>query len=225
VKFQQIRPTTMIWIGLCVAILLQGCALPAYLPGQQAIGNLRVVGENVRVNQRPAIDGETIQHDDNVTTGAKSSAYIQCYTCGIIQLDKYTDPRFSHLWQHFNPNIVIDSLKTGQVYVETNKTCQLTVKPEQPVKSVLEASDIKYNVKVDQDETIITVLKGAVRLTEPSNLTITESQQVIITKDGVKSVRNLSQPEQEEVTRWRNNFPQPEALTRSGSKRVCDCAD
>lgn len=224
-KFFQFRLINKVWFSLWLALLLQGCVLPAYLPGQKAIGNLRVIGENVQVNNKPAIDGETIMDSDNLTTGAKSSAYINCYDCGKIQLNENTDPRFTHLWQNFNPNFVIDTLKTGQIYVEMNKSCQLTLKPEQPIKSVLEADDIKYNVKVDQSQTVITVLKGEVRLSEPSHLLITEHQQIIITKDGVKKIRKLSEPELREVTKWREQFPPPGPLVRTGTRRVCDCAD
>jgi len=64
---------------------------PAHHAGQNSLGTLRITGDHVQVNKRPTIDGETIQHDDNVTTGAKSSAFIHCYTCSIIQLEENTD--------------------------------------------------------------------------------------------------------------------------------------
>lgn len=211
------------YIGL--PFFLQGCALPAYLPGQQAIGNLRIVGDHVRVNNRPAIDGETIQHDDEITTGAKSSAFVECYTCGLIQLDENTDPRFSHLWQGFNPNFVIDTLRIGQIFVDFKKSCTLNIKPQEPVESSLKGEDIQYNIKVDPIQTIITVLKGVLGLTKPSNMIITENQQIIITKDGVKSIRNLSKPEIVQVTQWRNNFPHPGPLVRAGSRKVCECVE
>jgi hypothetical protein len=75
---------------LLIVSLLEGCTSLAYLPGQQTIGTLRVIGPNVRVNEAPAIDGQTITNGDHVTTGAASSGYIYFLSGGFIQLDENT---------------------------------------------------------------------------------------------------------------------------------------
>jgi hypothetical protein len=43
-----------------IVSLLEGCTSLAYLPGQQTIGTLRIIGPNVQVNAAPAIDSQTI---------------------------------------------------------------------------------------------------------------------------------------------------------------------
>jgi hypothetical protein len=220
------RQFNIVFASLLLACLFQGCAFLPYIPGQQAIANLRVVGSKVQVNNYPAIDGKTVMLSDDITAGDNSSALIEYVPCdGGVQLDEHTDPRFAHVWKDFNLNIVIDSVKTGQISVEMNKACHLTMKLERPIKTVLDSDDVKYNIKAEQNQTIITVQEGTVKLSQPSHLSITEGQQVIITKDGVKSIRKLSAQELREVTKWRDRFPIPGALVRSGSRSVCECVD
>jgi len=107
---------------MLVVSLLEGCASLAYLPGQQTIGRLRIIGPNVRVNDASAIDGQTITSGDHVTTGAASSAYINFLSGGFIQLDENTDPGFNLVWEKTQCIFLILNHRKGQAFQHTTSS-------------------------------------------------------------------------------------------------------
>jgi hypothetical protein len=69
----------------------------------------------------------------------------------------------------------------------------------------------------------MTVLEGTMKLVSPQQMSQQQGQQMIVTKSGVQSVRQLTEQELRKVTRWRDRFPPPGA--GGGSGRCGECAD
>jgi hypothetical protein len=90
-KFIQFQPFTTISFGLWLLCLLESCALFTNQPEQNPQSTLLVIGDQVQVNKRPAVNGQILKPNDENTTGPNSSAYIQCYKCYLIQIDETTD--------------------------------------------------------------------------------------------------------------------------------------
>jgi hypothetical protein len=67
----------------------------------------------------------------------------------------------------------------------------------------------RYNLKVDDQESVFTLLEGEMTLTRPTYLELKPGQQIRVSAAGVEEVRSLSGAELEEVTRWRSQFPPP----------------
>jgi len=208
---------------LLIVSLLEGCATLAYLPGQQTIGTLRIIGPNVQVNAAPAIDGQTITNGDHITTGAASSAYIYFLSGGFIQLDENTDPGFKLVWEKTQCIFLILKHRTGQAYQQTTSDDCSSVY-ETPFGKWIR-NDTQFNVQVNQQETVMTVLEGTMKLVSPQQMSQQQGQQMIVTKSGVQSVRQLTGKELREVTQWRDRFPPPSAGGGSGSSRCGECAD
>jgi hypothetical protein len=208
---------------LLIVSLLEGCASLAYLPGQQTIGTLRIIGPNVWVNETPAIDGQTITNGDHVTTGAASSAYINFLSGGFIQLDENTDPGFKLVWEKTQCIFLILKHRTGQAYQQTT-TDDCPSVYETPFGKWIR-NDTQFNVQVNQQQTVMTVLEGTMKLVSPQQMSQQQGQQMIVTKSGVHSVKQLTGKELREVTRWRDRFPPPGAGGGSGSSRCGECAD
>lgn len=204
-----------------VAYLLGGCASLAYLPGQQTIGRLRAIGPNVRINDTPAYDGQIITSGDQVATGAGSSAYIYFLSGGFMQLDENTDPGFKLVWEKTNCIFHILNHKNGQAYQQT-KSDECRALYSTPFAKWLK-THTKFNVLVNQNQTVMTVLEGEMELISPQHIIQEQGQQMIVTKAGVQTVRKLSGQELRQVTRWRDRFPPPDASGSSG--RCGECAD
>jgi hypothetical protein len=212
------RLKSFIVLLLSVA-LLDGCVSLAYLPGQQTIGKLRIIGENVQVNQKSAIDGQTITSGDHVTTGADSSAYIYYLSGGFVQLDENTDPGWDLVFHFTDCVIRIYDFKHGQLFQKTSpKDCPSFIKTDQ---AELKRNDTELNVLATPQQTVITILEGTTELVSPKHMQQQQGQQMVVTKAGVQSVRQLSNQELMEVTRWRERFPLPPI----GSGRCGECAD
>lgn len=208
---------------LLVVFLLEGCASLAYLPGQKTIGTLRIIGPNVRVNEAPAIDGQTITSGDRLTTGAASSAYLYFLSGGFIQLDENTDPGFKLVWEKTQCIFLILNHRTGQAYQQTTSDdCPSLY--ETPFGKWFR-NHTQFNVLVNQQQTVMTVLEGKMELVSPQQMNLELGQQMIVTKSGVQSVRKLSEQELRDMTRWRDRFFPPGAAGGGGSGRCGECAD
>lgn len=210
---------------LLVISVLEGCASLAYLPGQQTIGTLRIIGPNVRVNEVPAIDGQTITSGDYLTTGAASSAYLYFLSGGFIQLDENTDPGFKLVWEKTQCifNILKHGSGLGQVYGKTTSDdCPSFY--ETPFGKFFR-NHTQFNVLVNKQQTVMTVLEGKMELVSPQQISLEQGQQMIVTKSGVQSVRNLSAQELREVTRWRDRFFPPAKQSGSGAGKAYRCCD
>ena len=192
----------------------------AYLPGQQTIGRLRIIGLNVKVNGAPALDGQTVTSGDFVTTGADSSAYIHFLSGGFIHLDENTDPGFKLVWDKTQCIFEMFKFNQGQASQQTTSDdCQSFL--ETPVGKFFR-EDTQFNVLVNQQKTIMTVLEGRMMLVSPQQMVLEEGQQMIVTKSGVEGIRRLSKKELLEVTKWRDRFPPPSG---SGVGEVGQCVD
>lgn len=208
---------------LLAVSLLQGCASMAYLPGQRTVGTLRTLGPTVRVNGAPAIDGQTITSGDFVTTGAGSSAYINFLSGGFIQLDENTDPGFKLVWEKTQCIFHILKHKEGQAYQKTTSD-DCPSFHETPFGKFFR-KDTQFNVRVNSQQTVMTVLEGTMELVSPQQMSLDQGQQMIVTKSGVQSVRKLSPKELREVTRWRDRFPASDADGGGGGRQAGACAD
>lgn len=208
---------------LLVVSLLEGCASLAYLPGQQTIGTLRVIGPEVRVNGLPANDGQTLTSGDYISTGAASSAYLYFLSGGFIQLDENTDPGFKLVWDKTQCIFLNWKYRNGQAYQKTTANdCQSFL--ETPVGKFFR-KDTQFNVLVNTKQTVMTVLEGKMDLISPQQMSLEQGQQMIVTTSGVQSVKKLSEQELREVTRWRDHFSLPDAGGGGGTRQAGECTD
>ncbi len=205
-----------------VASVLTGCANLAYLPGQKAIGTLRLYGQNVKVNHLPAINGQTIVSDDHISTGPDSSAALYFLSGGFIQFDENTDPGFKLVWEQTSCIFIVFKHLVGQVYEETSPQC--STKYQAP-HGTWKNHGTKFNIQVNQFKSEMTVLDGAMELITPKQLLQGQGEQMVVTAAGVQSVRKLSVEGQKEVTKWRDRFPAPDEWQGAGSRGACQCAD
>ncbi len=192
-----------------VIFLLQACYSAAYLPGQQTVGRLRTVGPNVYVNEKPARDGQTLTVGDHLRTGPSSSAYVYPLSGGLVQLDENTDPFFNITWDGTKCGILILGIRVGQAYHESGHQCGTVARTEHAEFSQAPRQFDVFNLKVNARESVLTLLDGKLALSKPTFLELKPRQQIRVSAAGVEEVRSLSDPELDEVVRWRNQFPPP----------------
>lgn len=211
-----------------IVFALQACQSLAYLPGQQTMGRLRTIGPNVYVNDKPARDGQMLTVRDHVRTGGSSSAYIHYLGGGFVQLDEHTDPIFDLAWDGTECGILILGIRIGQAYQEAGHQCRSEVKSSHASWIQPERQFNIFNIKVDDRKTVFTLLDGKIELSKPTSLQMQSRQQITVSASGVEQVRMLSDPELEEVTRWRKKFPTctPDAcFAVGGAAAAGQCTD
>jgi hypothetical protein len=198
------------WLGLLALVfLLDAFGALAYLPGQQTVGRLRTIGPNVSVDGEPARDGQMITVGDRLQTGADSSAYVFFLSGGFVQLDENTDPFFRIVWDGTECGILILGIRVGQAYHEAGHQCRTVARTThgewtQPPRQVN-----LFNLKVNDQESVFTLLDGKMSLSKPTDVPLKPGQQIRVSAAGVEDIKSLSDLAQEEVTRWRKRFPPP----------------
>lgn len=226
-----IRNSAAGWIALTILLLLQACASVAYLPGQQTIGRLRTIGANVYLNEKPARDGAMVTARDRVRTGPDSSAYVYFLAGGFVQYDENTDPMFDIVWDGTECGILILGIRIGQAYHEAGHQCRTRVTSKHGEWAQPQRQFDVFNIKVDNEKTVFTLLDGRIDLSKPKPLAMQPRQQVVVTSAGVEDVKTLSERELQDVTRWRNRFPAPcssdgtDCAPPSGPAAAGQCTD
>jgi hypothetical protein len=169
------------------------------MPGTEGfIGNLHVDGANAFLNQKRAYHGMKIYSGDNVTVGAATRVRVMFPDGGFIELDENTDPDFRK-WFEAGKCIVKIFFKSGRTYGETGHECEIIVNTTH-----LDAfSKTKFNMEIRPQQTILTVIEGRMTLERPERRPIEQSYQVVVSDQGVQSVRLLSSEELRSVTGWR----------------------
>lgn len=191
------------WLAIT---LLEGCASLGYLPGQQTIGRLRLIGPNVFVNGKPARDGQLVNGGDRLHTGVDSSAYMYFLSGGFLQFDQATDPVIEIVWRGTSCEVQVDGMRQGQAYEESNPQCRTVVNT--PHGAATHDGSV-FNIKVDRQQTVLTALDGKMILLRPKPVELQKGQQLSVSPAGIGPIRILSEQELREVTRWRDRFPAP----------------
>ncbi len=194
---------------LCVALLLQACTSVAYIQGQKTVGRLRTIGPAVLVNDQPARDGQTIEVKDRLRTGPGSSAYVHFLGSGFVHLDESTDPYFELRLRGIECAILTLGLQKGQIYHEAGHQCVTTVQSRHGEWTQPARQFNVFNLKVDPDRSVLTLLDGKLSLSRPSYVELQPREQITVTAAGVVERRTLSPRQLDEVTRWRRRFPPP----------------
>lgn len=226
-----IRNSAAGWIALTILLLLQACASVAYLPGQQTIARLRTIGANVYLNEKPARDGAMVTARDRVRTGPDSSAYVYFLAGGFVQYDENTDPMFDIVWDGTECGILILGIRVGQAYHEAGHECRTRVTSKHGEWAQPQRQFDIFNIKVDSEKTVFTLLDGRIDLSKPKSLAMQPRQQVVVTSAGVEDVKALSERDLQDVTRWRNRFPAPcssdgtDCAATSGPTAAGQCTD
>ena len=186
------------WTFSCL-IFQWGCApIAPYSTPEGFIGNLHVDGANAFLNQKRAYHRMKIYSGDNVTVGAATRVRVMFPDGGFIELDENTDPDFRK-WFEAGKCIVKIFFKSGRTYGETGHECEIIVNTTH-----LEAfSKTKFNMEITPQQTILTVIEGRMMLERPERRPIEQSYQVVVSDQGVQSVRPLSSEELRSVTGWR----------------------
>ncbi len=199
VPFWRFRCSCILIIGLA-AIFFSGCASqntypPPQPPPPEVIGHIEATGPNVQYNHRPTRGGHTVRSGDNVSTGANSRATIRLTGGGVVTLDEETDPEFiKEAW------CILVKILEGQVHTEGPGICFETPHARGMINS-------EVNIKVTNQESIITVLKGSVNIKQPFRLRLNPFNQVRVVKGRIDPIRSLSKSELRSVFRWIRILP------------------
>ncbi|MEA1934667.1 MAG: hypothetical protein U9N60_09620, partial [Thermodesulfobacteriota bacterium] len=190
-----------LWWTFSCLIFQWGCVRIAPYPTPETkgfIGNLHVDGVNAFLNQKRAYHRMKIYSGDNVTVGAATRVRVMFPDGGFIELDENTDPDFRK-WFEAGKCIIKIFFKFGRTYGETGHECDIIVNTD-----YLDAvSKTKFNMEITPQQTILTVIEGRMMLERPERRPIEQSYQVVVSDQGVKSVRPLSSEELRSVTGWR----------------------
>lgn len=192
--------------------LLFGCAAGPGGPADQGPSECRLIGELFALGQgKVYLNGRRIErrtrvcHGDRITTGADSGAWLAFAGGGHIHFDERTDPIFRLLRE-----LVIEVLdiNRGQVQAEPPPGGQLVARYRD---GTFETEGTGFNLKVESDRSLLTVLEGRVRLLQPPAGVVEASEQVGLRRGELLYRRALSFDELQEVIRWRERFPPPES--------------
>jgi hypothetical protein len=152
---------------------------------------LLVAGPAVMVNGRPAINGMTIGRGDHVTTGPASSARLDFYSGGSVQLDANTDPEF------FGALIRI---VTGQMYSAGEET---TVDVSDGVSLFAQSA---FNLRVGSGNDVLTVVSGHVSVVGGQEAAVPGGTQAVIAGGRIVARRVVSPAELGQITAWRHQY-------------------
>ncbi len=190
--------------------LLFGCAAGPGGPADQGPSECRLIGELFALGQgKVYLNGQRIDrrtrvcHGDRITTGGDSGAWLAFDGGGHIHFDERTDPIFRLLRE-----LVIEVLdiNRGQVQAEPPPGGQLVTRYRD---GTFETEGTAFNLKVESDRSLLTVLEGRVRLFQPPAGLIKTDEQVGLRRGELLYRRALSSDELQEVIRWRERFPPP----------------
>jgi beta-lactam-binding protein with PASTA domain len=174
------------WLAVLAGFILVACVPPRpTTPSGAEIGELRVAGDNVFLNGRRASGGETIVTGDRVSTGANSSARIDFFSGGFVQLDENTDPE----WQKFvvaGRCIIEFLMRLGRIWGETG-ACEIQAQTEKSLSLVLST----FHLYVTPERDVFTLLEGRAQLLRPLETTIAPREQLVIVPRGLAERRIL----------------------------------
>jgi len=193
-------------ISVVILLVVSGYA-QSYAQSGGSIGTLRVAGDKVWIDDRPAKDGDTVSLGSSVRTGSRSSALLEFSGGGYLQLDENTDPLFQWLAQ--SKCILIRMLK-GQVHLKRERTCV-----EAPNLNLI--LDSEANIEITTGLTKVTLIKGSATVLLPTQIKLLPGQQLRVNDQGVPSVVKLSSGELDSVLSWTKHyrFPSPPRTDRS----------
>jgi hypothetical protein len=200
----------------CLAFLF-GCAAGPGGPGDGGPDECRPIGELYPLGQGNVyLDGRRIDRrtrvceGDRITTGVDSGAWLAFVGGGHIHFDERTDPIFRLLHE-----LVIEVLdiNRGQVHAEPSPGGQVVMRYRD---GTFETEGTGFNLKIEPDRSVLTVLKGRVHLLQPPAGLVKAGEQVGLGRGELLYRRALSFEELQEVIRWRGRFPPP------GSERPPD---
>ena len=121
---------------------------------------------------------------DTLTTEANSSATVEFLQGGLVQLDEQTDPIFKLLRESL---CILVNIVKGQVFVNSGNMCI-----EIQTQNLAGALNSSINMHVTSEQSVLTVLQGAIRVTEPRELSVRALEQVVISQSEVKGPYVLS---------------------------------
>lgn len=164
-----------------------------------AIATLYTSGPYVSVNGRPAANGMTIWSGDHVTTGPASSARIDLYSGGLVQLDANTDPDiFGAVTDYLGCWVRV---LTGQLYSEGEGQ---TICFSSGAERIIAHS--AFNLMVSPGRETLTVVAGQVSVAAAQSVTASTGTQVSVAGGSIVSRRSVSPAELARITAWRRRY-------------------
>ena len=184
---------------LIMLMIVTGCstAKPANF-----IGTMRVAGDHVTVNGRPADDETDIFSGDDVATGPASSALVEFQDGGIVQLDENTDPSWRHTATGPDQCSLAMSMQYGQFYAETKK-CALDV----DLNALRSQADTRFNLEARNPSlSTLSVLDGRVAVAATQPVVVGEAEQAQIAGNHVVHTAPLSKAQMDAAVAWRSKY-------------------
>jgi hypothetical protein len=166
---------------------------------RRPIAILFVAGPYVTVNGAPAATGMTIHGGDHVATGPESSANVNFFAGGSVQLDANTDPWFQEVvWEGYKCLIHV-ILGYGQIYAVGSTPCA------SHGSNVISALS-EFNFRVGAGGDTLTVTEGQVLAGGAQWTTVTAGTQVTLSGGTVVAQRQVSAEEIRRITGWRGRY-------------------
>lgn len=186
------------------------------------IAVLLVAGPNVTVNGRPAANGMAVASSDRVVTGPASSARLNFYRGGSVQLDADTDPEiYDRSDPGFWQGLYVESreylrcltrvvLNTGQLYAEgQGETSCVSHGPETMIPRS------RFNLKIAPGQDVLTVVSGEVALAGAQSVSVRGGTQATLAGGRIVAQRRVGPEELRQITAWRTRY----AFTTPGQPR------
>jgi hypothetical protein len=191
------------------------------------IAMLLVAGPYVTVNGRPAANGMAIGSGDRVVTGPSSSARLNFYRGGSVQLDADTDPEiYDRSDPGFWQGLYVESreylrcltrvvFNTGQLYAEgQSETSCVSHGPETMIPRS------QFNLQILSGQDLLTVVAGEVAVAGVRSASVPGGTQVAFAAGRIVYQRRVGPEELRRITAWRNQFafapPRPAAPPPGG---------
>lgn len=173
------------------------------------IGLMTIQGaNNVWVNNKKLDGGKPVEvhSKDYIRIGEQSSAYLFYLGGGFIQFDENTDPVIELVWQQTQCLLRLLRFTYGQAYSDTNPQCDFDVETKFG-KWIKRGSS--FNLQTDDENSVMTVVKGGMALTDPSHVEMSAGQRLAVSAREVGPLLDLTVAELNQLIQWRDKYPQP----------------
>jgi hypothetical protein len=177
------------------------------------IAVLLAAGPDVTVNGRPAANGMAVASGDRVVTGPSSSARLDFYRGGSVQLDADTDPEiYDRSDPGFWQGLYVQSrdylrcltrvvFNTGQLYAEgESETSCVSHGPETMIPRS------QFNLQIVPGQDVLTVVAGEVALAGTAPAAVPGGTQVVLAEGRIVAERRVGPEELRQITAWRNRY-------------------
>ena len=185
------------WMFLAAA----GASMQADAQDQRGprIATLLVAGSSVTLNGQPAANGMLISSRDIVATGQDSSARLNFFDGGWVQLDANSFLGIFVETREYLRCWILVILNTGELYSKDNSACFRH-------GPFLFFPQSEFNLRVGSGGAVLTVLAGKVTVVGPQRSVVAPRRQITITGSRIIPRPQVTPDELPRITNWRHQY-------------------